>query len=104
MKLANYLRKPDHSIKANEVALDNVCVLGQWIHGEGKKYAAHPEYSALKTAHAKFHISAADVVRKADSGQNVSEETALGGTSDFSRASSDVVRALLDMKRKYTAK
>ena len=45
----------------------------------------------------------ADVVRKADSGQNVSEEIALGGASEFSRNSSDVVKAIIGMKSKAAA-
>jgi hypothetical protein len=103
MKLAMYLRKPDGSIKATDVAADNKCVLGQWIYGDGKKFAALPEFAALKSAHTKFHTCAADVVRKADSGQNVSEEIALGGASEFSRNSSDVVKAIIGMKSKAAA-
>jgi hypothetical protein len=100
LKLSTYLRKPDGSLKASDIAVDNKCVLGQWIYGEGKKHAALPEYGALKGAHTKFHTVAADVVRRADSGKNVSEELALGGASDFSRASSEVVKAILNMKSK----
>ena len=34
---------------------DNVCDLGQWLHGEGQKFAADPEFSGLLQAHAAFH-------------------------------------------------
>ncbi len=100
LKLSSYLRKPDGSLKVSEVQVDNKCQLGQWIYGEGMKYSSLPEYQTLKNEHAKFHKAAANVVMKADSGQNVSEETAIGGTSDFSVASSTVVSAIMSMKRK----
>jgi methyl-accepting chemotaxis protein len=100
LKLSAYLRKPDGSLKASEVAADNKCPLGLWIHGDGKKHAALPEYGVLRNAHAKFHTSAGDVVRRADSGKNVTEELVLGGASDFSRASAAVVMAIINMKSK----
>lgn len=100
MKLSVYLAKPDGSIKAADVAVDNKCALGQWIHGEGKKHAALPEFALLKKEHARFHVAAADVVRKADSGQDTSQEIALGGNSAFAAASSAVVGAILTMKAK----
>lgn len=100
LKLSSYLRKPDGSLKVSEVQVDNKCQLGQWIYGEGMKYSSLPEYQTLKNEHTKFHKAAANVVMKADSGQNVSEETAIGGTSDFSVASSTVVSAIMSMKRK----
>ena len=98
--MSTYLRKPDGPLKANDVAADNKCPLGPWIYGDGKKHAALPEYGALKSAHAKFHTSAGDAVRRADSGKDVTEELMLGGASEFSRASADVVKAILSMKSK----
>lgn len=100
MKLSNYIRKPDKSIKAEEVTQDNKCDLGKWIYGEGKKYESFSEFGILKSEHAKFHKCAADVVKKADLGQSVSEDVQLGGNSDFSKASNAVVSALMAMRRK----
>jgi hypothetical protein len=100
MKLKTYIKKPDGSLKAAEVCLDNKCPLGQWIHGEGSQWSSLPEYGALKSEHAKFHICAADIIRKADSGKDTSEETALGSESDFATTSSRVVTAIMKMKAK----
>ena len=100
MKLSAYIRKPDGSLKVVDVEPDNKCELGKWIYGEGAKHSTMLEYGTLKTEHAKFHKCAAAVVKKADSGQNVSEEVALGGSSDFSQASSAVVSAIMKMKAK----
>ncbi len=98
MKLASYLRKPDGSLKASEIQLDNKCELGRWIHGEGIRHANLPQFATLKTEHAAFHQAAAEVVRHADSGKDTAEETALGGKSAFSKASHSVIAALLEMK------
>ncbi len=100
MKLQTYLKKPDKSLKAEEIQLDNKCPLGQWVYGEGAKHSALAEYATLKAEHAKFHKAAANVVRKADSGQSTSEETSLGANSDFANSSSTVVMAIMKMKAK----
>lgn len=100
MKLSSYLRNADGSLKASEISPDNKCALGQWIYGEGAKWSSLPEYETLKAEHIKFHKEAAQVVEKADSGQNVIEEIMLGGDSGFAKASSSVVSAIMKMKTK----
>ncbi|MDO9184334.1 MAG: CZB domain-containing protein, partial [Bacteriovorax sp.] len=90
----------DKSLKANDIQFDNKCELGKWIYGEGAKHSALPEFATLKAEHARFHKAAADVITKADSGQSTSEEIALGSKSDFATASSNVVGAIMIMRRK----
>ena len=99
-RLATYLKKPDHSLKPAEVGMDDHCDLGKWIAGEGKQFAKLPEYATMKSEHARFHKAAAAVVQRADAGQNVSEEVALGAKSDFVAASAAVVRAIMALKSK----
>lgn len=103
MKLSNYLRKPDGSLKPAEIQLDNKCALGQWIYGEGVKWSSLSEYSVLKSEHSRFHKAAAEVVKKADSGVDTSEETALGSKSEFALASGAVVAAIMAIRRKAQA-
>ncbi len=103
MKLSNYLKNPDGSLKASEIEQDNKCQLGQWIYGDGAKFSALPEYSTLKAEHARFHKAAANVVRKADSGQDTSEDTALAGSSEFAKASAAVVTAIMKIRSKSAA-
>jgi methyl-accepting chemotaxis protein len=102
-KLASYIAKPDHSLNAVEVAADNKCPLGQWLYGEGKKHSSMPEFSKLVSEHAHFHRAASNVIKKADSGANVTQEVALGSNSEFASASSAVVQALMSMKSKVKA-
>jgi len=99
LKLTSYLKHPDGSLKVEDIQSDSKCNLGQWIHGEGTKWASSPHYTELKAEHARFHKAAASVVRKADSGQAVAEEVALGAKSDFANASSAVVSAIMHMKQ-----
>lgn len=50
------------------VSLDNQCVLGKWIYGEGCQYHDLEEYSKVRSAHASFHALAAQVIRLCDTG------------------------------------
>lgn len=100
MKLSGYIRNPDHSLKAVEVARDDTCELGCWIHGEGGAFASAPEFAALKAAHSRFHKAAAEIVRRADAGEAVSADVALSATSPYAKASMEVVQAVMAMKRK----
>lgn len=99
LKLSNYISKPDGSLKANDVQVDNKCDLGKWIHSEGAKYSSMPEFKTLKASHADFHKAAADVIKRADSGQSVTEEIAVGAQSAYGLASSAVVMAIMTMKK-----
>lgn len=102
-KLHAYLSNPDGSMNVDEVGATNQCKLGRWVRGDGRKYASFPEFTKLIEEHARFHKAAADVVGRADRGQDVSFEFALGVGSEFSLASSAVVLAIMDMKRRYEA-
>ena len=103
IKLASYLARPDHSLNAATVSQESGCELGRWLKGEGRKYAASPEFVKLVADHARFHMAASEVIRKADSGQRVAEEVALGARSEYASASNAVVAALMKMKLKAAA-
>ena len=100
-KLHNYVMNPDHSLKISEVAENDRCKLGKWIRGEGRRYAGHPEFAKLAAEHTRLHKAAAEIVRRADCGEDMRSEFALGVGSEFSLASSSVVLALMDMKRRH---
>jgi methyl-accepting chemotaxis protein len=75
--------------------------LGKWIRGEGRTYSAYPEFAKLTAEHTRFHKAAAEIVIRADRGEDVKGEFALGVGSEFSLASSAVVLALMDVKRRH---
>lgn len=99
LKLSTYLRKPDGSLNPGTIRPDNKCTLGQWLHGDGRKFAANPDYKKLVAEHAKFHQCAAAVVDKANMGKSTAEDTMIGSRSDFGTASSNVIALLMGMKK-----
>jgi len=94
-KLKAYLSAPNKSLNPTEIEKDNNCDLGKWLRGEGAKHSGKKTYKDLLAEHAKFHKAAASIVRRADSGQKVLEETALGATSEFSTLSGRVVELIM---------
>jgi hypothetical protein len=95
IKLRGYLAKPDKSLDPMKVAMDNQCDLGKWLHGEGVKFSSHATYKQLVAEHAKFHKAASDVIRRADSGQKIAEEVALGSKSEFAATSERVIQLIM---------
>jgi methyl-accepting chemotaxis protein len=102
VKLAVYVRKPDGALRSNEVRAPNRCALGKWLEGSGMKYASLPEYKTLVAEHAQFHVSAASVIEKADSGAKLEQDATLGADSHFGIASRNVVKAIMDLRKKAT--
>jgi hypothetical protein len=98
-KLAAYIAKPDHTLNPATIAKDDCCELGKWLRGEGRKFSSSPDFVKLVADHARFHVAAADIVRKADAGQYVSEEIALGAKSEYAAASNTVVTELMRLKK-----
>lgn len=97
-KLADCLAQRDCSLKPVEIGMDTRCPLGQWIHGEGSRYVKLPEYSTLRLEHARFHRAAAEVIRRAHSCESALADIDLGSNSEFGKASSAVVMAIMAMK------
>lgn len=100
MKLARYIQRPDKSIDAGVVGQDNQCSLGRWLHGEGARFSALPEFAQLKQEHAAFHHHAADILHRADRGDKVTEDVALGAESPYARTSIKVTQLIMSLRRK----
>jgi hypothetical protein len=99
-KLRAYLTKPDKSLNPADIEADNRCPLGRWLHGEGRAHSADPDFQELRKEHANFHLAAAALVRRADHGENVSDETLLGAKSPFAQLSQRLVHLIIMMKQK----
>jgi hypothetical protein len=82
------------------VALDNKCVLGQWIYSEAKQYSDLPEYAALVKEHAHLHICAADTLRLAQSGQTEKAKVTLDTGGTFIDASIRTINAIRHLRKK----
>jgi len=101
-KLRQALAIHDGSLRPAEVTVDNKCVLGSWIYGEGAAHSALPEYKKLKYEHARFHGVAADLVKRANTGEAVDAEMEPCSTSEFSTASSATILAMMEMKKRLS--
>lgn len=75
---------------------DGLCAFGKWIHGEGAQYKATPAYEDVVRKHAHFHACAAEVVRKAEQGDQAAAMKALDGA--FEAASRQLVNAVVELK------
>jgi methyl-accepting chemotaxis protein len=90
-------------VDANSLATDTACALGQWLYGEGAKYASQPAYATLKSAHQKFHKVAGAIATKAKSGQKAAASTLLDG-AEYGQASMAVVQSLTALRKTVEGK
>jgi hypothetical protein len=103
MKLACYVARPDESLDPATVADDGLCELGRWIRERRPTHAHVPAFVVLDDCHAKFHEAAAEIVARADAGEDVTEEIAIGARSDYAWLSAEVTHILVVMKRRLAA-
>jgi len=95
LKLKTYMNHPDGSLKAGDIEPTLRCELGKWLEEQSHHPDQLKKINELRTAHARFHTAAAQVVRKADSGARVAEDMALGSKSEFGAASAHIVQLLM---------
>jgi hypothetical protein len=82
------------------VAMDNRCVLGQWIHGEAKEYSVLPEYETLRKEHAAFHNCAAAVLRTYLDGDAAKAKAMIDPGDAFHDASIKTIWAIQRLRSK----
>jgi len=93
--------KSEHSVE--DVRCDDKCAFGKWIHGkeiDGPTRNGAP-YNVIKRLHAEFHISAADVLKMATTGNPTGAAELLDG--DFAARSEKLVRGLRKWKGEAAA-
>lgn len=91
--------KGEEVLKPDQVAKDNLCELGKWIHGEGARLADHDEYQRLKQVHASFHQCAGRIVAMACNGKPADAEKMLAPDGEFTKLSMSVVNAINACKK-----
>jgi hypothetical protein len=105
LRLLSYCRgKTTEKIDLQTLRKDNVCVLGQWLYGEGRRYGAEPGFEELREIHAAFHQSAATIAAMVDHGQAPAAAALLSSReSEFTRLSIRIVGLLMDLQRRHPA-
>jgi flavodoxin len=70
-------------LQPDKIGVDYLCVLGKWIHGEGKvQFGDDPTFITLMAEHAKFHVHAASVVEAHRKGETERAMEILNGSFD----------------------
>jgi hypothetical protein len=88
----------DEQLEIGEVARDDCCMVGKWIHGQGKADYGHLiEYAALKVTHAEFHLAAGEILVEHRNGNVAHAENLL--KNQFKRLSD---RIQLDIVRLFS--
>ena len=87
-------------LDAETICKDNLCVLGKWIYGDGKKHQDIPCYADLVTKHAHFHRCAGGIVKKVEAHDQAGAMSLLKG--EFSSAAKETVTTLMSLKRNIT--
>lgn len=84
-------------LQADQVARNDFCALGQWLHGEGEQVCGQqPAFVRLKEAHAEFHRLTGALVSQAQSGDAAGARVKLGEPA-YLAASWRVVEAIADL-------
>ncbi len=82
----------------SKVARDDLCLLGQWLQGEGKRdFGSHPAYQTLLQTHAEFHLCVGETLSAHAAGRH---EHVGKGERDM-RCNSD--RVQLDLVRLFVS-
>ena len=102
-RLFEYLTRPDGRLNPLDVASDQSCTLGKWIHEKSPSYADYPEFATLRTQHAHFHKVVANIIRGARLGLSVRNEAELERETEFGRSSADVISALMALRSRTVA-
>ncbi len=83
-RLADYLEgRSKEDLQPAKIGVDNLCVIGKWIHGSGKaQFWDQPDFVNLVEEHAKFHVHAANVVEAHQKGDDKLAKEILTGAFD----------------------
>lgn len=100
-KLRSYLGGSGGKLDVVTVERDDKCVLGCWLHGDGKRLASDPIYTSLRGHHAEFHRCAAQVIRLADAGERDAAQAML--MNQFSALSDRTVQEIRRLKASHGA-
>ena len=94
-RLIDYVDGHGEVLDPAVVGRDDQCVLGCWIHGDGRALRGDAKYADLKVEHAGFHRCAADVIRTQIAGDSAAAHEQI--TGEFTKRSQRVIALLQAM-------
>jgi len=100
MKLSRYLNNPDGSLHHEKVCLDNACMLGKWIYGDGAEYRnTNPQtFDDLKKSHAEFHKTAGQIILLINTKKKNEAEKMLAAGGHYMKISDNTIRLIQRLK------
>jgi Chemoreceptor zinc-binding domain len=87
-RLMDYMDgRSKEDLQPSKICKDNLCVLGKWIHSNGKvQFGKEQVFVKLVDEHAKFHVDAAKVVEAHQEGkEGLAREILAGSFEEQSR-------------------
>jgi hypothetical protein len=91
--------KENHQLDAKAFARTDVCMLGNWLHGEGeRKYQFLKSYKPCVEAHAAFHAEVEKVVRQVNLREQEQVQAMLANGAPCTKAFISLVIAVRNLK------
>ncbi len=105
LRLADAIDKGSFEMTAEQVAVDNRCAFGTWLHGVELPAAdkATDSYRTVLKLHADFHREAAAVLRLALAGKKEEAKDALAPGSAYAHTSAELTRAMMAWRQRAAA-
>lgn len=80
------------------VCQDNQCEFGKWLYSCNSDEKSSPHYSVIKDLHAKFHLSASEVLKLALAGKKTEAEGAIELGSQYRAISNSLTLEMMKWK------
>lgn len=80
------------------VCQDNQCEFGKWLYSCDSQEKSSPHYEKIRELHAKFHLSAAEVLKLALAGKKQEAEGAIDQGSDYKSISNALTMEMMKWK------
>ncbi len=91
-------------LDADVVSKDDQCVLGKWIYGVGlASYGGEQLFKELKSAHARFHLSAGQIITEVDKG-NAERAQDMLNRGEYPKISRDISMLLAQLFVRFKGK
>ena len=101
LRLKAYLQGTGEELEAETVARDDLCKLGEWLHGKGRQLQDMPEYQRLLDVHGRFHATAGDIVHAWQCGDKAHARALLDG--DFGQLTQSTVISIRELRNALPA-
>jgi len=85
-------------VDVDQLRRDDCCVLGRWLHGSGRRWAAAPGFRQLMESHRTFHLEAAKVGQAVNEGQTERAAKMLESGATFVEMGKEVTQALRTLR------